>query len=196
MLSVISGVDTHVHRISNRIGWVKKPTSTPEDTRKALETWLPFDLWSEVNHLMVGFGQTICHPVGPACDECLNKHICPYKGKVRKSPNKKPDVSAMVTPVKDEVKAEVSDDENEFEVKKENLLDVPKKATKRKVTPKMKVLDDNASKDTDDFEVKKPLGTEHASVMEGKAKGKSRKVTPKSSEKAIGTRKSQRTKTS
>lgn len=103
----------------------------------------------------------------------------------------------MVTPVKDEVKAEVSDDENEFEVKKENLLDVPKKkATKRKVTPKMKVLDDNASKDTDDFEINKPLGTEHASVMEGKAKGKSRKVTPKSSEKAIGTRKSQRTKTS
>lgn len=35
------GVDTHVHRISNRLGWVKKPTKTPEDTRKALEAWLP-----------------------------------------------------------------------------------------------------------------------------------------------------------
>ena len=35
------GVDTHVHRISNRLGWVKKPTKTPEDTRKALESWLP-----------------------------------------------------------------------------------------------------------------------------------------------------------
>ncbi|CAH2037024.1 unnamed protein product, partial [Iphiclides podalirius] len=39
------GVDTHVHRISNRIGWVKKATATPEKTRKALESWLPFDLW-------------------------------------------------------------------------------------------------------------------------------------------------------
>ena len=35
------GVDTHVHRISNRLGWVKKPTKQPEDTRKALEDWLP-----------------------------------------------------------------------------------------------------------------------------------------------------------
>nr|XP_026499037.1 endonuclease III-like protein 1 isoform X1 [Vanessa tameamea] len=83
------GVDTHVHRISNRIGWVKKPTATPEDTRKSLQTWLPFDLWSEVNHLMVGFGQTICLPVGPMCHECLNRDICPSRDKGRKSPNKK-----------------------------------------------------------------------------------------------------------
>ncbi|XP_045535724.1 endonuclease III-like protein 1, partial [Papilio machaon] len=84
------GVDTHVHRISNRIGWVKKPTVTPEDTRKALESWLPFELWSEVNHLMVGFGQTICLPLGPSCDKCLNKDICPSSGKLkRSSPNKK-----------------------------------------------------------------------------------------------------------
>ncbi|CAH2037022.1 unnamed protein product, partial [Iphiclides podalirius] len=83
------GVDTHVHRISNRNGWVKKTTAKPEDTRKALESWLPFDLWSEVNHLMVGFGQTICLPVGPTCDKCLNKNICPSSGKLKRSPNKK-----------------------------------------------------------------------------------------------------------
>ncbi|XP_013171976.1 PREDICTED: endonuclease III-like protein 1 isoform X2 [Papilio xuthus] len=83
------GVDTHVHRISNRIGWVKKQTATPEDTRKALESWLPFELWSEVNHLMVGFGQTICLPLGPSCDKCLNKDICPSSGKLKRSPNKK-----------------------------------------------------------------------------------------------------------
>ncbi|CAH2106104.1 unnamed protein product [Euphydryas editha] len=83
------GVDTHVHRISNRIGWVKKPTATPEETRKSLQTWLPFDLWSEVNHLMVGFGQTICLPVGPMCHECLNRDICPSSDKGRKSPSKK-----------------------------------------------------------------------------------------------------------
>lgn len=88
----ILGVDTHVHRISNRIGWVKKPTGTPEETRKALESWLPQDLWSEVNNLMVGFGQTICLPVGPMCHECLNNDICPSSGKGRspkKSPKKK-----------------------------------------------------------------------------------------------------------
>lgn len=42
-LSVVMcvGVDTHVHRISNRLGWLRKPTKNPEDTRKALEEWLP-----------------------------------------------------------------------------------------------------------------------------------------------------------
>ncbi|CAB3253151.1 unnamed protein product [Arctia plantaginis] len=94
------GVDTHVHRISNRIGWVKKPTSTPEDTRKALETWLPFELWKEVNHLLVGFGQTICLPIGPTCHECLNRDICPSSGKGKKSPMKN---------VKQEMKSESSD---------------------------------------------------------------------------------------
>ncbi|CAH0397709.1 unnamed protein product [Chilo suppressalis] len=84
------GVDTHVHRISNRIGWVRKPTATPEDTRKALQTWLPFELWSEVNHLMVGFGQTICLPINPICNECLNRDICPSSGQGRKSPKKSP----------------------------------------------------------------------------------------------------------
>ncbi|XP_059051534.1 endonuclease III-like protein 1 [Achroia grisella] len=87
------GVDTHVHRISNRIGWVRKPTTTPEDTRKALETWVPFESWRELNGLMVGFGQTICVPISPKCDECLNRDICPSSGKGRKSPKKR-------TPVK------------------------------------------------------------------------------------------------
>ncbi|XP_076246709.1 nth-like DNA glycosylase 1 [Calliopsis andreniformis] len=75
------GVDTHVHRICNRIGWVKKPTKTPEETRVALEEWLPRDQWSEVNHLLVGFGQEICVPRFPKCSECLNKDICPSAGK-------------------------------------------------------------------------------------------------------------------
>ncbi|EDV54485.1 endonuclease III-like protein 1 [Drosophila erecta] len=71
------GVDVHVHRLCNRLGWVPKPTKEPEQTRVALEKWLPFSLWSEVNHLFVGFGQTICTPVKPNCGECLNKDICP-----------------------------------------------------------------------------------------------------------------------
>ncbi|XP_034248591.1 endonuclease III-like protein 1 isoform X2 [Thrips palmi] len=84
------GVDTHVHRISNRIGWVPRQTKNPEETRKALEDWLPSDLWSEVNHLLVGFGQQICRPVGPHCDSCLNAQLCPYTRSPNKSPRKSP----------------------------------------------------------------------------------------------------------
>lgn len=72
------GVDTHVHRIANRLGWLPAPTKQPEQTRKALEAWLPRDLWDEVNHLLVGFGQTVCKPVGPKCTSCLNIELCPF----------------------------------------------------------------------------------------------------------------------
>ncbi|XP_071566122.1 endonuclease III-like protein 1 [Temnothorax nylanderi] len=75
------GVDTHVHRICNRLKWVRKPTKTPEETRNELEDWLPKPLWSEVNHLLVGFGQETCLPRFPKCSECLNKDICPYASK-------------------------------------------------------------------------------------------------------------------
>uniref|UniRef100_A0A1B6I1D0 Endonuclease III homolog n=1 Tax=Homalodisca liturata TaxID=320908 RepID=A0A1B6I1D0_9HEMI len=86
------GVDTHVHRISNRLGWVRD-TKTPEKTRAQLEDWLPQSLWSEVNHLLVGFGQTICRPVGPQCATCLTLDLCPYgqdviSGRIKSSPIK------------------------------------------------------------------------------------------------------------
>ena len=71
------GVDTHVHRIANRLGWTLKATKTPEKTREALEDWLPRSLWGEVNVLFVGFGQQQCTPVKPKCDTCLNQHLCP-----------------------------------------------------------------------------------------------------------------------
>lgn len=85
------GVDTHVHRICNWLQWVPKQTKTPEDTRVALEKWLPFELWEEVNQLLVGFGQTICPATNPYCNECLNATICPAKGKhgIRKTPIKR-----------------------------------------------------------------------------------------------------------
>ncbi|KAH8413401.1 hypothetical protein KR009_010873 [Drosophila setifemur] len=82
------GVDVHVHRISNRLGWLPKPTKEPEQTRVGLEKWIPNSLWSEVNHLFVGFGQTICTPVKPNCGNCLNKDICPSANKESK-PKKK-----------------------------------------------------------------------------------------------------------
>ncbi|XP_054865643.1 endonuclease III-like protein 1 [Amphiprion ocellaris] len=82
------GVDTHVHRISNRLGWLRKPTKSPEETRKALEEWLPRELWSEINWLLVGFGQQVCQPVSPLCSMCLNQHSCPSAHKC--SPAKRP----------------------------------------------------------------------------------------------------------
>uniref|UniRef100_H3D989 Endonuclease III-like protein 1 n=1 Tax=Tetraodon nigroviridis TaxID=99883 RepID=H3D989_TETNG len=78
------GVDTHVHRISNRLGWLEKPTKTPEETRKSLEGWLPRELWREINWLLVGFGQQVCLPVSPLCSVCLSQHHCPSAHK--KSP--------------------------------------------------------------------------------------------------------------
>ena len=71
------GVDVHVHRITNLWGWHK--TKGPEETRAALEAWLPKDKWHEINHLLVGFGQTICLPVGRKCGKCTlsERRLCP-----------------------------------------------------------------------------------------------------------------------
>lgn len=87
-------VDTHVHRISNRLGWVsfsgtKQNTKTPEETRKALEAWLPKEEWVPINPLLVGFGQTICTPLRPRCGECLVSSTCPAAFKETASPNSK-----------------------------------------------------------------------------------------------------------
>jgi endonuclease-3 len=65
------GVDVHVHRITNRLGWHKKETKNPEETRLNLESWLPKEYHRPINPLLVGFGQTICLPVRPKCEECL-----------------------------------------------------------------------------------------------------------------------------
>jgi len=73
--SVGIGVDVHVHRISNRLGWVK--TKDPEKTRKTLESWLPKEHWAEINPLFVGLGQTICRARKPLCNECKLKDLCP-----------------------------------------------------------------------------------------------------------------------
>ncbi|KAL0490361.1 NTHL1, partial [Acrasis kona] len=72
------GVDTHVHRISNRLKWSN--TKTPEQTRKVLEEKIPKKYWSEINELLVGFGQMTCK-LKPKCDSCLlssEPGICPY----------------------------------------------------------------------------------------------------------------------
>lgn len=74
------GVDTHVHRIANRLRWTRQPTANPEQTRVALEQWLPAELWSTINTLLVGFGQTVCTPLRPKCDQCEYAAECPSRG--------------------------------------------------------------------------------------------------------------------
>ncbi|KAJ1864011.1 alpha,alpha-trehalase nth1 [Coemansia sp. RSA 2703] len=71
------GVDTHVLRISHRLGWVSEIAKTPEATRHSLESWMPKSLWREINPLLVGLGQTICRGVGPKCGECPVNQYCP-----------------------------------------------------------------------------------------------------------------------
>ena len=69
-------VDTHVHRISNRLGLVK--TKMPEDTEKELVRTVPRRYWIELNDLFVRFGQTTCKPIGPRCSICTLSGSCPY----------------------------------------------------------------------------------------------------------------------
>jgi endonuclease-3 len=72
-------VDTHVHRISNRWGYVH--TKNPHETERALRQTLPRRYWIEYNDLLVAFGQTICKPISPLCDSrCPIRALCPRIG--------------------------------------------------------------------------------------------------------------------
>ncbi len=68
-------VDTHVHRISNRLGIVS--SKTPEETEKQLMEKVPKEYWNKINENLVAFGQTICKPVTPLCSKCPVNDICP-----------------------------------------------------------------------------------------------------------------------
>jgi len=71
-------VDTHVHRISNRWGYVK--TATPEKTEFALRDKLPKKYWIEFNDLLVSFGQHLCRPISPVCSQCPIAKYCSRVG--------------------------------------------------------------------------------------------------------------------
>ena len=71
-------IDTHCHRIPNRLGWIK--TKTPEETEQDLKKILPERYWDDFNELFVTFGQTICVPVSPFCSRCP---VEPYCKKIR-----------------------------------------------------------------------------------------------------------------
>ena len=68
-------VDTHVHRISNRLGLVS--TKTPEETEVKLLEVVPRKHWRHINELLVRFGQGICRPIGPKCGGCPLAELCP-----------------------------------------------------------------------------------------------------------------------
>ncbi len=74
-------VDTHVHRITNRWGYVK--TKTPEETEMALRKKLPEKYWIDINNLLVTFGQNICKPVSPLCSQCPIEKFCPKIGVIK-----------------------------------------------------------------------------------------------------------------
>jgi endonuclease-3 len=75
-------VDTHVHRISNRLGLVK--TKTPEKTEFALRKTIPMKYWIILNELLVRHGQNICKPVSPKCQKCMLTKYCKYYKKAKK----------------------------------------------------------------------------------------------------------------
>ncbi len=71
-------VDTHVHRITNRWGYVR--TKTPEETEFALREKLPAKYWQEINELLVAFGQNVCRPISPFCSQCPVYEYCERNG--------------------------------------------------------------------------------------------------------------------
>ena len=71
-------VDTHVHKIVNRLGWVK--TKTPEKTEQALIKIIPRKYWHDLNNLLVVHGQNVCVPVSPFCSKCYVRRYCPRVG--------------------------------------------------------------------------------------------------------------------
>jgi endonuclease III len=74
-------VDTHVHRIANRLGWVN--TRTPEETEHALYKVIPKHWWAVVNLYLVTWGQNVCRPVYPLCPQCVLVDVCPKIGVVK-----------------------------------------------------------------------------------------------------------------
>jgi len=71
-------VDTHVHRISNRLGWVR--TTTPEETEEALYRATDQRWWPLINLYLVTWGQNVCRPLGPRCGQCAIAQDCPQIG--------------------------------------------------------------------------------------------------------------------
>lgn len=72
-------VDTHVFRLTHRLGWARG--KTPEEVEKELAIVVPRALWGEMNRLFVQFGRTVCLPGNPKCWKCPVRELCPYPNK-------------------------------------------------------------------------------------------------------------------
>ena len=118
------GVDVHVHRITNLWGWHGKQTKGPEDTRLALQAWLPKDKWREINWLLVGFGQTVCTPVGRRCGVCEvgMRGLCKSADRAKVTAGRK----IKETEVKQDVHGEVVEEEKVKVEAAEEVVAVPK----------------------------------------------------------------------
>ena len=77
-------VDTHVHRIANRLGWVR--TRTPEQTEQALYAVAPRRWWASINLYLVTWGQNVCRPIRPRCRECVVEKLCSRVGVTNPAP--------------------------------------------------------------------------------------------------------------
>ena len=71
-------VDTHVHRVANRLGWIK--TTNPDVTERELKRLVPKQYWIELNNYLVLWGQNVCVPRSPWCSKCVLSPLCPKKG--------------------------------------------------------------------------------------------------------------------
>ena len=76
-------VDTHVHRISNRLGWVA--TRTPDETEQALYRSTESRWWPYINLYLVTWGQNVCRPISPRCGHCVIHEHCPQRGVTKRS---------------------------------------------------------------------------------------------------------------
>ena len=74
-------IDTHCHRIPNRLGWIQ--TKTPDESEIALKKILPKEYWFDFNHLFVQFGQTVCVPISPFCSICPIEKYCKKNNVIR-----------------------------------------------------------------------------------------------------------------
>lgn len=74
-------VDTHVHRIANRLGYVR--TKTPQQTEFSLREKLPREYWMKINYILVTFGQNLCFPLKPKCGQCPVNEMCDFFSKRR-----------------------------------------------------------------------------------------------------------------
>ncbi|MCJ1304416.1 DNA N-glycosylase and apurinic/apyrimidinic (AP) lyase [Hypocenomyce scalaris] len=117
------GVDVHVHRITNLWRWHK--TRAPEETRAALESWLPKERWHDINRLLVGFGQTICLPVGRKCGDCTlsAKGLCPSAVVERNTMVKRVKKNSATKAEGPERNMKVNEDDEKIVVKEEKTVE-------------------------------------------------------------------------